>query len=139
MRNSKPILLVEDDEVDVITARKALSEIDVTNEIIHKCDGKDALEYLRDERNIKPCIILLDIDMPEMDGFEFITAVKSETKLKRIPLVILAASDEEQVITRAFESSTAGYILKKLDFGQFVERMRVFNNYWTLSMLPNGD
>lgn len=139
MRNSKPILLVEDDKVDVITTRKAFSEIGVANEIIHKCDGKEALEYLRDESNTKPCIVLLDIDMPEMDGFEFITAVKSESKLKKIPLVILAASDEKQSITRAFESPTAGYILKALDFGQFVERIRIVNNYWTLSMLPNGD
>ncbi len=139
MRNSKPILLVEDDEVDVITARKALGEINVTNELIHKCDGKEALEYLRDESKTKPCIILLDLDMPHMDGFEFITAIKSEDNLKKIPLVVLAASDEEKSVAKAFESSAAGYILKAMDFGQFVERMRTVDNYWTLSMLPNSD
>lgn len=139
MRNSKPILLVEDDEVDAITARKALSEIKVPNELIHKCDGKEALEYLSDESNKKPCIILLDLDMPEMDGFEFIAAVKSQDNLKKIPLVVLAASDEERSVAKAFESSAAGYILKTVDFGQFVENMRTIDNYWTLSMLPNGD
>ncbi len=139
MRNSKPILLVEDDEVDAITTRKALSEIDIHNELILKCDGKEAMEYLMDEKNKKPCIILLDLDMPEMDGFEFITAVKSEDNLKKIPLIVLAASDEERNITKAFDSFAAGYILKTVEFGQFVERMRIVDKYWTLSMLPNDN
>jgi len=139
VRNAKPILLVEDDEVDAITTRKALSEINVANELIHKYDGKEALEYLRNEGNARPCIILLDLDMPQMDGFEFLSAVKSEDSLKKIPLVILAASDEDENVTKAFESAAAGYILKTVDYGQFVEMMRTVNDYWTLSRLPNGD
>jgi len=139
VRNAKPILLVEDDEVDAITTRKALSEINVANELIHKYDGREALEYLRNEGNARPCIILLDLDMPQMDGFEFLSAVKSEDRLKKIPLVILAASDADEKVTKAFESAAAGYILKTVDYGQFVEMMRTVNDYWTLSRLPNGD
>lgn len=139
MRNAKPILLVEDDEVDAITTRKALGEINVANELIHKYDGKEALEYLRNEGNARPCIILLDLDMPQMDGFEFLAAVKSEDSLKKIPLIVLAASDADENVTKAFESAAAGYILKTIDYGRFVEMMRTVNDYWTLSRLPNGD
>lgn len=77
--------------------------------------------------------------MPQMDGFEFLSAVKSEDSLKKIPLVILAASDAHENVTKAFESAAAGYIVKTVDYGQFVEMMRTVNDYWTLSRLPNGD
>jgi len=139
VRNTKPILLVEDDEVDAITTRKALNEINVTNELVHKYDGAEALAYLRNKGNARPCIILLDLSMPQMDGFEFLAAVKSEDSLKKIPLVILAASDADENVTNAFESAAAGYIVKTVDYGQFVEMMRTVNDYWTLSRLPNGD
>jgi len=74
-----------------------------------------------------------------MDGFEFLAIVKSQDRLKKIPLIILAASDEGESVTKAFESAAAGYILKTVDYGQFVERLRIVNDYWTLSRLPNGD
>lgn len=139
MRNSKPILLVEDDEVDALTIQKALAELKVSNKIVHKFNGREAMEYLRDENNHTPCIILLDIEMPQMDGFEFISTVKSQERLKKIPTVILAASDGDETVTKAFEWSAAGYIVKTVDFGQFVETMRIVNNYWTLSRLPNSN
>ncbi len=139
MRNSKPILLVEDDQVDVITARRAFKELEVTNELIHKGDGEDALEYLQDESNVKPCIILLDLNMPRMDGFEFLETVKSDNLLKNIPVIILTTSDTNESATRGFDLGAAGYIVKPVDYRQFVESMRAVDRYWTLSRLPGSD
>ncbi len=139
MGNSKPILLVEDDQVDVITARRAFKELEVTNELVHKGDGEDALEYLRGENNVKPCIILLDLNMPRMDGFEFLETVKSDNLLKNIPVIILTTSDTDESATRSFDLGAAGYIVKPVDYRQFVESMRAVDRYWSLSRLPGGD
>ncbi len=139
MRNSKPILLVEDDQVDVITTQRALKELEVTNELVHKTDGEDALEYLRDESNAKPCIIFLDLNMPRMDGFEFLEIVKSDDSLKHIPVIILTTSDTHESVTKGFDLAAAGYVLKPVDYGQFVESMRTVDRYWTLSRLPGSD
>ncbi len=139
MRNSKPILLVEDDQVDALTARRALKELEVTNELVHKGDGEDALEYLRDESNAKPCIVLLDLNMPRMDGFEFLETVKSDNLLKNIPVIILTTSDTNESATRSFDLGAAGYIVKPVDYRQFVESMRAVDGYWSLSRLPDSD
>lgn len=139
MRNSKPILLVEDNQVDAITTQRALKELEVTNELVHKGDGEDALEYLRDENNVKPCIILLDLNMPRMDGFEFLETVKSDNLLKNIPVIILTTSDTDESATRSFDLGAAGYIVKPVDYRQFVESMRAVDGYWSLSRLPDSD
>lgn len=139
MRNSKPILLVEDNQVDAITTQRALKELEVTNELVHKGDGEDALEYLRDENNVKPCIILLDLNMPRMDGFEFLETVKSDNLLKNIPAIILTTSDTDESATRSFDLGAAGYIVKPVDYRQFVESMRAVDGYWSLSRLPDSD
>ncbi len=135
MRNSKPILLVEDDQVDAITTRRALKELNITNDLVHKVDGEDALEYLRDESNARPCVILLDLNMPKMNGFEFLEIVKSDNALKKIPVIILTTSDSDESINKGFDLGAAGYILKPVDYGQFVESMRTVDKYWTLSRL----
>ena len=72
MQNSKPILLIEDDDVDVMTVKRALRDLKVTNQLVSIGDGEEAIEYLRTESATKPCIILLDLNMPKMDGAEFL-------------------------------------------------------------------
>ena len=139
MKNSKPILLVEDDNVDAMMTQRALNNLKVTNQMIHKIDGKDALEYLRDETALKPCIILLDLNMPRMNGFEFLKVVKAEPILKRIPVVVLTTSDADQSVVESYDLGVAGYIVKPVDYKQFVEAMRILDLYWTLSKLPNGN
>lgn len=132
-------MLVEDDQVDAITTQRALKELEVANELVHRTDGEEALEYLRDEGNAKPCIILLDLNMPRMDGFEFLEAIKSNNSLKNIPVIILTTSDADDSVIKGFDLGAAGYILKPVDYGQFVESMRAVDGYWTLSRLPGGD
>lgn len=138
MRNSKPILLVEDDDVDVMITQRALNELKVTNELIRAVDGEDALEHLRDNNDHKPCVILLDLNMPRMNGFEFLKIAKADAALRKIPVVVLTTSDADEGIVESFDLGVAGYIVKPVSYKQFVEAMRTVNMYWTLSELPGS-
>ncbi|MBA7679905.1 Response regulator rcp1 [subsurface metagenome] len=139
MRSSKPILLVEDDRVDTMTVRRALKDLKVTNQLICTTNGEEALEYLRDESKKKPCVILLDLNMPKMNGIEFLKIAKRKEELKRIPVIVLTTSREEQDVVESFNLSVAGYIVKPTDYKKFVGAIRVVELYWTLSELPNGE
>jgi CheY-like chemotaxis protein len=133
---NKPILLVEDDQVDMMTVIRALKQVHVTNKVVHLENGEDALNYLRDEGNDKPCIILLDLNMPIMNGIEFLETVKDDEQLMRIPVVVLTTSDEQQDKLNSFNFGVAGYMAKPVDYEQFVEVMRSIDAYWTLSQMP---
>jgi len=139
MRNSKPILLVEDDEVDTMTVQRAFKDLKVTNELVHRINGEEALKYLRAEDSQMPCVILLDLNMPKMNGVEFLKISKGDEKLKKLPVIVLTTSKEEHDIVESFELSVAGYIVKPVDYKRFVEAIRAIDLYWTLSELPpNG-
>ncbi len=137
MRNSKPILLVEDDCVDAMTVRRAFEELKVTNPLVSSMNGEEALKCLRSEGNEKPCIILLDLNMPKMNGIEFLKVVKADDVLKKIPVVVLTTSNEEQDVVESFKFGVAGYMIKAADYKKFVEAIRIIDLYWTLSELPN--
>lgn len=137
MRNAnKPILLIEDDQVDAMTVRRALGDLHVTNPLVQREDGEAALEYLHDPGADKPCIILLDLNMPKMGGIEFLQAAKQDEALKVIPVVVLTTSSEQQDKIDSFNLGVAGYMAKPVDYRQFVEVMRSINTYWTISEMP---
>lgn len=129
----KPILLVEDDRVDVMTVKRALKEIRVNNTLVSKENGEEALIYLRDLGNEKPCVILLDLNMPIMNGIEFLQEMKSDELLKHIPVVALTTSEEPQDKVSCFKLGVADYIAKPVDYRQFVDIMRTIKSYWTIS------
>jgi CheY-like chemotaxis protein len=140
MRNSQPILLVEDDNVDVMTVKRALKDLNIKNQLVSAANGEEALEYLNNSDNSKPCIILLDLNMPKMNGIEFLTIIKADETLKKIPVVVLTTSSQQQDIVESFKLSVAGYIVKSVDYAEFTEAISTINLYWTLSKLPsNGD
>jgi len=139
MRNSRPILLVEDDEVDTMTVQRAFKDLKVTNELVHRINGEEALKYLRAEDSQMPCVVLLDLNMPKMNGVEFLKISKEDEKLKKIPVVVLTTSKEEHDIVESFELSVAGYIVKPVDYKRFVEAIRAIDLYWTLSELPANE
>ena len=139
MRNSKPILLVEDDRVDAMTVKRALKDLKITNRLVHALNGEEALNLLRVGSNGNPCVILLDLNMPKMNGVEFLKVVKADDVLKSIPVVVFTTSQEEQDVDESFRLSVAGYIVKPADYKKFVEAMRAVNLYWTLSEAPNGE
>jgi len=107
MNTVQPIMLVEDDQVDAMTIRRALKEINVMNPIIHCRNGEEALERLEADSDL-PCIILLDLNMPRMNGIEFLKVVKARDDLKMIPIVVLTTSREERDRVESFAYSVAG-------------------------------
>ncbi len=140
MRNSKPILLIEDDNVDVMTVERVFRELKIANQLVSTSNGEQALEYLRTNGNKKPCVILLDLNMPKMNGTEFLKIVKTDEALKKIPVVVLTTSSQQRDVVESFKLGAAGYMVKSVDYGKFVETIRTITLYWTLSELPsNGD
>lgn len=136
MKAQQPILLVEDDRVDVMTIRRAMREIHLTNPIFVAGNGEEALAYLRDPARERPGIILLDLNMPKMNGIEFLEVAKGDPALRSIPVVVLTTSHQEQDKLQSYNFGVAGYMLKPVDYRQFVEVIRTINLYWTLSQLP---
>ena len=136
MNGKKPILLVEDDRVDAMTVKRSLKEINVTNRLEIVGNGEEALEYLRDENNEKPCIILLDLNMPKMNGIEFLKIAREDERFRMIPVVVLTTSKNDQDRVESFKMCVAGYMIKPVDYVQFVETMKMIDLYWTLSQLP---
>ena len=136
MKSNGPILLVEDDEVDVMTIQRALKLLKVLNSLEVAGNGEEALAYLRNSQNTLPCIILLDLNMPRMGGLEFLDIVKLDVKLRHIPIIILTSSRQEQDRIASFDKSIAGYMVKPVANEQFVEVVKTINLYWTLSEMP---
>ncbi len=130
-----PILLVEDDQVDVLTTRRALKEIDVTNPLVVCENGEEGLAWLRNNAEV-PCLVLLDLNMPVMNGIEFLEHIKRDARLRRIPTVVLTTSEEQEDKVRTFDLGIAGYMAKSVDYRRFVEIMRSIDLYWTMSELP---
>jgi CheY-like chemotaxis protein len=119
-----------------MTVIRALKEIHVTNPLINVENGEEALAYLRDRESEKPCIILLDLNMPIMNGIEFLQVVKQDEQFRRIPVVVLTTSEEQQDKLNSFNMGVAGYMAKPVDYRQFVEVMRSIDAYWTISEMP---
>ena len=128
MRSKKPILLVEDDEVDVLTVQRALRELKVSNPLQVAGNGEEALE-----------IILLDLNMPRMNGLEFLRIARREGSVRGIPVVVLTTSRQDQDVVQGFELAVAGYMVKPVDYRKFVEVMKAIDLYWTLSELPRDE
>jgi CheY-like chemotaxis protein len=139
MRSYQPILLVEDDDADAIITRRALSDLKVANKLVHKVDGEDGMEYLREKANPRPCAILLDINMPRMNGLDFLAAMKADESLKGIPVIMLTTSEADKDVRRSYDLGAAGYIVKPCDFREFVEAMKTMNMYWNLCRMPNAE
>lgn len=136
------ILLVEDEPADANLVRLALKENKVHCHLYHVFDGVDALAFLRHEgeqnaNTPRPDLILLDINMPRMNGRELLTELKADEKLAAIPVVVLTTSDIDRDINASYKMGAAGYITKPIDIDQFIDAIRQLDNYWfALVKLP---
>ena len=131
------ILLVEDDEVDVMNVRRAFERNNVSNPLYVAGNGLEALEMLRDgtvprERRL----ILLDLNMPKMNGIEFLQALRADPDLSSAPVVVLTTSNDDQDKLDAYRHNVAGYLLKPVTFSSFCERMATLDKYWALVEMP---
>ncbi|MGZ4039870.1 MAG: response regulator [Bacteroidia bacterium] len=137
MKSNRTVLLVEDDKIDAMTVKRAMSDLKITNPLVHGNNGIEALDHLKKPDTETPCIILLDLNMPKMNGLELLKVLKADATFKQIPVIILTTSNAEKDKTESFNLSVAGYMLKPVDYKQFVEVIRDIDLYWTISELPD--
>jgi CheY-like chemotaxis protein len=130
------ILLVDDDEVDVLTVKRAFQRNRLTNPIHVANNGIEALEKLRDGSLGPRRLVLLDINMPKMNGIEFLRVLRADPALQTTAVVVLTTSNEERDKIDAFKLNVAGYLLKPVTFGNFIDLMATLNKYWTLVEMP---
>lgn len=131
------IMLIEDDEVDVLTVRRALQQTRITNPLYTASDGEDALEKLRSgEVPLDRLLLLLDLNMPRMSGIEMLQSLRKDPDLKHLPVVVLTTSDDERDKIEAYNLNVAGFIVKPVTFADFAEAMATLGRYWTLVELP---
>ncbi|MFN5345639.1 MAG: response regulator [Bacteroidota bacterium] len=135
------ILLVEDDSVDVMNVQRAFVKNNITNPLHIAFNGVEALNMLRGSNgkpklNPSPRIILLDINMPKMNGLEFLRELRNDEDLKSVSVFVMTTSNDDQDKIEAYNLNVAGYILKPLSFEKFVNAVAVLNSYWKLCEQP---
>lgn len=135
--NNKPILLVEDNQDDVELTIRALEKSRISNEIVVVRDGVEGLDYLYGrgdfsgrDLDIMPQVILLDLNMPRMDGLEFLRRVRADEKIKLLPVVVLTTSIEDRDRIESYKLGANSYVRKPVDFQQFVEAVQQLGLYW---------
>lgn len=147
-RQSVTILMADDDEDDRELARDALHEARLLNDLRFCVDGADLLDYLRRQGTYadpsveapRPGIILLDLNMPKKNGREALAEIKSDESLRRIPIVVLTTSNDEQDVLRTYDLGASSFITKPVTFGGLVEVMKAWGRYWfEIVDLPNGE
>lgn len=149
MATVKRILLVEDSKHDVELTLVALEECHLANQVDVVHDGAEALDYLHrrgafaGKSNDLPVVVLLDLKMPKVDGLEVLRHMKNEPDMKRIPVVMLTSSREERDLIRSYDLGVNGYVVKPVDFQQFIESIKQLGCFWAIinepSPGPHGD
>jgi len=140
MTQDKYILLVEDNPDDVLLTLRALKKGHVVNEVIVAEDGAKALDFLfakgefsQRDPNDRPSLILLDLKLPKVGGFEVLEAVKNDEQLKRVPVVILTSSKQEEDVIHGYDLGANSYIRKPVNFDTFIETVTQLGVYWLLT------
>lgn len=142
MRHSSvAIMLVEDDEVDAMNVQRAFKKVNIGNVLYHAQDGMEALAMLRGEDGYEkmqpmPTIILLDINMPRMNGHEFLRELRQDKELKHTCVVVLSTSNEESDLREAYAQNVAGYVVKPVVPEEFINAVSTLDVYWNLIELP---
>ena len=144
MMTKKTILLVEDNPSDADLTRRALSKGHISNDLVVAEDGQDALDYLRGEGayfgsavSETPSVILLDLKLPKVSGLDVLRVVRADARLRRIPVVILTSSKEEEDASTGYDLGVNSYVRKPVDFKEFQEAIASLGLYWLILNEPN--
>jgi CheY-like chemotaxis protein len=138
----KTILLAEDNPRDVELTLQALSDHNLANQVVVVNDGVEVLEYLRREGNYRlrtpglPVVLLLDIKMPRVDGLQVLREIRSDPALKMLPIVILSSSREENDLVASYELGVNAYVVKPVDFKEFMRAVQLLGSFWALVNEP---
>ena len=130
MTTAVEILLIEDNPQDAELAIRALKKNNLANHLLHLEDGQEALDFLFDEKNEMPRLILLDLKMPKVDGLDVLRKLKTDEKKRIIPVVVLTSSKEERDIIETYKLGVNAYIVKPVDFDQFVKAVTQVGLFW---------
>lgn len=135
------ILLVDDDKVDAMAVRRSFRQLKIANPIIEAHNGIEALDRLRGENGCervpRPCLVLLDLNMPRMGGFEFLEELRNDPALRRTLVFVMTTSAAEVDRTRAYDKNVAGYVLKHRPGKSFLETIRMFESFWKVVSFPD--
>jgi|SRR5688572_7220857 two-component system response regulator len=130
------ILLIEDNPDDAGLAIRALKKNNLANNLLHLQDGEEAIDFLFNDNNQMPKLILLDLKMPKIDGIEVLRKLKSDERKKVIPIVVLTSSKEERDIVESYKLGVNAYIVKPVDFDQFVKAVTEVGLFWLILNQP---
>ncbi len=142
MREIKKLLLVDDDPNDVELTIAALTDNNIVNDILVARDGAEALDYLKKRNKYEnnkdplPVVVLLDLKMPKIDGLEVLEFMKSDKKLKTVPVVILSSSRESKDLKRCYELGVNAYVVKPVKFENFIESVKNIGIFWVMINEP---
>lgn len=134
------LLVVDDDDIDRMAVRRGLKKLGLDNPLVEACDGLAALDLLRGANGhaalAKPYVILLDINMPRMNGIEFLDELRADAKLRQAPVFVWSTSSAEADKTRAYERGVAGYLIKGDCGADLSEALQMLKSYWETVQLP---
>ena len=142
MNDLKRILLVEDDPKDVELTLAGLTDYNLANEVIVTRDGEEALDYLRRTGKYQtrphgnPAVMLLDLKLPKVNGFEVLEQVRADENLKMIPVVVLTSSHEERDLVKSYKLGVNAYVVKPVEFHQFVNAVKELGAFWAVVNEP---
>lgn len=134
MNKSLNILLIEDDAIEVMKFNRVLSTLNLKHKIVVANNGEEALTILH-EKEVIPDIIILDLNMPKINGIEFLNILKVDEYLKYIPAIILTTSNNRKDILECYSIGIAGYLLKPLKYDDYVDRIKYLLEYWSRNEL----
>jgi len=137
MSNVLKVLLIEDDAIEVMKLNRAISSLKLKHQIVEANNGQEALHILN-KKEILPDIILLDLNMPKINGIEFLGILKNDETLKYIPTIILTTSNNQKDLLECYKIGIAGYILKPLKYEDYVSRIEKLLAYWSVNELITG-
>lgn len=134
MEKTLRILLVEDNLIEIMKMKRTISLLKLNHTINEAKNGEDALEFLKDRSKI-PDIILLDLNMPKINGIEFLKIIKANDDLKHIPTIILTTSSNQKDILECYKTGMSGYVLKPLKYEDYVKKIEAVLSYWSINEL----
>ncbi len=134
MENSLTILLIEDDHIEVMKFNRTISKLDLKHKVIEAKNGEEALDVLS-KKDKRPDIILLDLNMPKMNGIEFLNILKNDEELKYIPTIILSTSSNHKDLLECYKVGIAGYMIKPLKYEDYMKNIDKILSYWSVNTL----
>lgn len=127
------VLVVEDDKIELLKFKRAAKLLDLGHQFIFAENGEEAMRVLESDTDALPHIILLDLNMPRFDGFEFLSLMRSKDSFRYIPTIIMTTSENEKDLKKCYELGVAGYMIKPLDYDLYTKKISVLFNYWELN------